>query len=191
MVADLPRKRGAPAGAKAALGAVWVTLALLLAGCVTYRGAPAESAQQPQQIEALLTAAGFKPVFADTAQKMEILHGLPPHEIRHYPTKNGMVFWYADPDDCRCVYEGDQKAYQQFELLRLQQQELDEYEQAAMTQQGTMLYAFNPLWFGMPMFLPLPYAVGVPSKGQAPAHPAPERAAPAPPVHVEPPHLMR
>ncbi len=167
------------------------TLTLLGAGCVTYRGSPAESAQAPQQIEALLTAAGFKPVQADTAQKLDILRKLPPHEIRHYPTKNGMVFWYSDPDDCRCVYEGDQKAYQQFELLKLQQQEIQEYEQAAMEQQGMMLYGFNPLWFGMPMFLPLPYVAGVPNRGAAPAHATPERAAPAPPVHVEPPHIMR
>ncbi len=167
-------------------------LALMLsgAGCVTYHGAPVESTQAPQQLAALLTAAGFKQVPADTSQKMDILRKLPSHEIHHYPTKDGMVFWYSDPEGCRCVYEGDQKAYQQFELLKLQQQELQEYEQTAMQQQGTMLYSFNPLWFGMPVFLPLPYVVGVPARGQGPTHPTGERAAPPAPVHIEPP-LMR
>jgi hypothetical protein len=174
----------------AACALICFTLSAICAGCVTYRGSPLESAQEPQQIEALLTAAGFKPVPADTPQKMDVLHKLPAHELRHYPTKNGTVFWYSDPDNCRCVYEGDQKAYQQFELLKLQQQEIQEYEQAAMEEQGTMLNAFNPLWFGMPMFLPLPFVAQVPSR--APAHPEPKAGPPAParPVPIAP-RIMR
>ncbi len=174
------------------VGVRLLCLAALIAGgfgCVSYRGAPLEPEQSVEQMEALLAAAGFKQIVADSPQKMAILSKLPPHQLRYYPTKNGLVFWYADPDKCRCVYQGDQKAYQQFQLLKLQQREIEEYEQAAMAEQGSMLYAFDPLWFGMPFFLPPAYIMTVPGApaGKGPGtSPATAPRPPAPPRVVVP-----
>jgi hypothetical protein len=85
--------------------------ALLGAGCATIKGyAVGES-------ERVLTAAGFHMRPADTPERQEELRSTPPHRIVNR-TKNGnVVYMYADPDNCHCVYVGGDKEYAEYERL--------------------------------------------------------------------------
>ena len=57
-----------------------------------------------------LEDAGFKMKEANTPQKMERLRSVPPHRFIARQ-KNGVpYFLYADPEDCKCAFVGNQQA---------------------------------------------------------------------------------
>jgi hypothetical protein len=68
-------------------------------------------AQQVQQKEDMLAAAGSKPVPANTPQRQASLATLPLHKFTHQVRNNVPVVVYADPTICNCLYVGNQAAY--------------------------------------------------------------------------------
>ena len=57
-----------------------------------------------------LENAGFKMRQANTPQKMARLRSVPPHRFIARK-KNGVSYYlYADPDDCKCAFVGNQQA---------------------------------------------------------------------------------
>jgi hypothetical protein len=89
-------------GARSALVSLAVCAAV--AGCT----------QPVQNKEDLLAAAGFTLVPANTPQRQASLSALPPHKFVHQIRKNLMVFTYADPTICDCLYVGNQAAYDRY-----------------------------------------------------------------------------
>lgn len=83
---------------------------LLLATCVAVTGCAA----QVQQKEDLLAAAGFTLVPANTPQRQAKLASLPPHKFSRQVRNNAVIFIYADPTICDCLYVGDQAAYDRY-----------------------------------------------------------------------------
>ena len=82
-----------------------LTAAMMLTGCATIRGSDARSTEQ------LLAAAGFVMRPADTAERQQRLAARPPYRLESH-TKDGMVVYtYADPDGCKCLYVGGPKEY--------------------------------------------------------------------------------
>jgi hypothetical protein len=67
-----------------------------------------------QNKEDLLAAAGFTFVPADTPQRQASLRSMPPHKFVHQVHDNKVVFIYADPTICDCLYIGDQAAYDRY-----------------------------------------------------------------------------
>jgi hypothetical protein len=91
--------------------ALWLTVpALLGAGCATI---------QRYETERLLVAAGFHMRPADTPERQEDLRSIPPHRIVSRTRDGHVVYMYADPDGCRCVYVGGDKEYSEYERLRV------------------------------------------------------------------------
>lgn len=86
-----------------------VLLGLFVAGCST----------KPTitKTENLLAAAGFRVQFADTAQKLANLEKLPPHKLVGRTNNGKVVYLYADPEVCRCVYFGNENAYQNYRRM--------------------------------------------------------------------------
>ena len=76
-----------------------VALAALLAGC-------ASPAQQQVQKEDMLAAAGFRWRSADSPDWQTAVTGLPPHRFTHRTVNGQTIYYYADPNVCRCVYYG-------------------------------------------------------------------------------------
>jgi len=71
-----------------------------------------------------LVAAGFRGVPADTPAKREHLAKMPKLVFTSTTTKNGeRRYLLADPDRCRCLYVGDEAAYQRYTNLELAQEE--------------------------------------------------------------------
>jgi hypothetical protein len=67
-----------------------------------------------QNKEDLLAAAGFTLVPANTPQRQASLAALPPHKFVHQVRNNAVVFTYADPTICDCLYVGNQAAYDRY-----------------------------------------------------------------------------
>jgi len=80
----------------------------------------------------MLSAAGFRIIPVDTPAKTQILKSLPPLKVNYYLGKGGVPrYWLADPYECRCLYLGDQAAYQHYENLRLQNRIIRQQQETA------------------------------------------------------------
>jgi hypothetical protein len=68
---------------------------------------------QARQTEQTLAAAGFQKRPADTPE----LRSAPPYRITSRTQGGNVVYTYADPDNCHCVYVGGDKEYFEYERL--------------------------------------------------------------------------
>ncbi len=95
-----------------------------LAGCGSIKPPePPTPEQQAEQLEPMLSAAGFRMLPADTPQRQQQLASLVPFDVNYYVGKTGTLHYYmADPDYCKCMYIGTEENYQQYEKLKLNQQ---------------------------------------------------------------------
>ncbi len=93
---------------------VALAAATMLAGCATIRGSEARSTEQ------LLAAAGFVMRHADTAERQQRLAARPPYRLESHTKDGKVVYTYADPDGCKCLYMGGPKEYSEYQHLRLQ-----------------------------------------------------------------------
>jgi hypothetical protein len=90
---------------------------IMLAGCAAIEKQDAESTEQ------LLSAGGFTIRPADTPDKLASLQAMKQRKVVRRETKDGQLqFLYADAAVCRCLYVGDEQAYQQYQKLAVQQQ---------------------------------------------------------------------
>ncbi|MGO9057284.1 MAG: hypothetical protein ACLQU2_07835 [Candidatus Binataceae bacterium] len=123
-------------------------MALLIAACATFHQETA--AERAQRIDPVLAAAGFHMVTADSPKKQSIFASLPPLQMHYYVAKDGKArYWFADPYECNCVYQGDAKAYQRYQNLRLQQKLVKEEEQTAELNQDAAMQMnmYDPYFF--------------------------------------------
>lgn len=80
---------------------------LLLAGCVTE-----QDVVQGQQ--SMLSAAGFSVVLANTPERQHELATLPPFRFAFQERDGKTVYVYPDPKYCKCLFIGDEMAYQRY-----------------------------------------------------------------------------
>ena len=97
---------------------------LTLSGCATIRRHEAANTAR------LLTAAGFQMQPADSPERLDDLTTMPPFRIVTRSRDGGVVYSYADPQNCHCLYVGGPKEYSEYERLRLEQ-ELARYRSEA------------------------------------------------------------
>ena len=110
-----------------------VSLGLLLSACVT----------TVQNKENMLAAAGFQVKLADTPEKIASLKKFPPHKFFAQNQNNQVVYFYADPTICRCLYYGTQANYQAYRQMAFQQNLADQQQMTAMINQQTA-FDFGP-----------------------------------------------
>jgi len=92
------------------LPAVALAGSVVVQGCATNRPIP----------ESVFTEAGFRPVPANSPQKLSHLRTLPAHRLIER-TKAGQPYYvYADPDNCKCLYVGNAAAYAKYRALTRQ-----------------------------------------------------------------------
>jgi hypothetical protein len=70
-----------------------------------------------------LVAAGFRAVPADTPAKQAHLASMPKLLFSSITKHGQRRYVLADPDRCRCLYVGDEAAYQRYTNLELQSEE--------------------------------------------------------------------
>jgi hypothetical protein len=128
---------------KVAVGCLLTLVALLvmITGCAS---------QGTFQTQMDLGSCGFAWKIADTPEKMKQVESFPQRQIvRH--EKDGKVYYiYADARDCKCVYIGDEKAYQQykqfvFEKRQDRRDDIAAEQSATITMDSSFWGVFGPL----------------------------------------------
>ena len=88
-----------------------------LSDCATLRSQDAAGARE------LLAAAGFQRQSADSAEQTRNLASMPPLRIvARGMADRDVVYTYADPVKCRCLYVGGPKQYMEYQRLARQRQ---------------------------------------------------------------------
>lgn len=103
--------------------------------------------------EDMLAASGFKFVPANTPARQEAFRRLPPHKFVREVRGDRVLYVYADPTICVCIYVGGQKAYGTYRARVLDKQLADE---KAMIASDMSMASWNwGLWAdGYPMGWP-------------------------------------
>jgi hypothetical protein len=104
---------------------ICVTAFALTGGCAAMHRDDARNTGE------LLVAAGFTPRPADTPARAEKLHAMAPLTMVSQRKDGRLVYRYADPYSCDCLYVGDQQAYAQYESLAVKKKIADEHLEAA------------------------------------------------------------
>ena len=120
------------------LAGLVVSIGLALAGCQSTTDAV-------QNKEDMLSAAGFVPQPANTPERQATLRKFPPNKFVQQVKNNQMVYVYADPIVCQCVYFGNQAAYAQFRQMVFAKKLADERQMTAAMAQDA--FDFGP-WGG-------------------------------------------
>jgi hypothetical protein len=105
---------------------------------------------EAQQVDSLLAAAGFKMLPADTPEKEEMLNSLPPLNLQYRVKDGNPLYFYADPYNCKCVYTGDQAAYDRYEKLAQEAAIAEEEQQAALMNEEAAMEMNSWDWLGGP-----------------------------------------
>jgi hypothetical protein len=90
---------------------------------------------QVQNKEDMLAAVGFTLVPANTPQRQAALTAMPAHKFVHQVHNNAVVYTYADPTICDCLYFGNQAAYDRYRANVFQQNLANEQEMTAQMNQ--------------------------------------------------------
>jgi hypothetical protein len=117
---------------------------LMHLSCATIRTSEA------QQVDSLLAAAGFKILPADTPEKEEMLNSLPPLKLQYRVKDGNPLYFYADSYNCKCVYTGDQVAYDRYAKLAQEAAIAEEEQQAAFINEEAAMEMNSWDWLGGP-----------------------------------------
>jgi hypothetical protein len=77
---------------------------------------------EARDTERMLVAAGFHMRLADTPESQEDLRSIPPHRIVSRTKDGNVVYMYADPDNCHCIYLGGSREYSEYERRRVERE---------------------------------------------------------------------
>lgn len=108
----------------------------MMIGLLLCIGALAACQTQQQIVSAHednLAAAGFIVRPANTPERQQMLHRLPPHVFVQRVSGDVVHYVYADPLVCGCLYVGTQQAYDQYKFHQQQQNLADEQQMTAQT----------------------------------------------------------
>ena len=102
--------------------------------------------QSPQQVvqskENQLAAAGFTLQPANSPKRIAAMNKLPPNKFVQQVSRGTVVYVYADPSGCQCVYFGDQAAWSSYRAEMFAKKLADEQQMTAMMNQNA--FDFGP-----------------------------------------------
>jgi len=125
-----------------AAGMLVVVSSLAVSGCTYIRKEDAD------KTESTLAAAGFQMKPADTPKRQDSLAQFPVRKIVSRVRNGQVVYFYADPDFCKCLYYGNQQQYAHYKELAIQQKIAQEQIDAAeMNEDAAMDWGmWGPFW---------------------------------------------
>src|SRR5262245_1348362 len=123
--------------------AVTIGTIVLLGACAAIQR------QDARQTESVLSAAGFQRRPADTPERIAHLKTLRPLKLVPHMKDGRLLYVYADPKNCGCLYVGDEAAYERYHQLALQKQIAQEQLMTAqMNEDAAMNWGlWGPLWW--------------------------------------------
>jgi hypothetical protein len=122
-------------------GSIFGSVLWLLVLCIIVSGC-----SQVQGKEDMMAAAGFTIVPANTPQRQASLKSMPPHKFFHQVRNNAVIFTYADPTICGCLYVGNQAAYDRYRQNQFVKNITDEQQMTA-EDYGMDWGGWGPGWY--------------------------------------------
>jgi len=124
-------------------------LLLVLATAFAVGGCAAMRRQEARDTGDLLVAAGFRSKPADTPEREQQLRALPPLKMESQSKDGHLVYRYADPYSCDCLYVGDEQAYAEYKRLALKKQVAEERLEAAEAEESAAMDwgLWGPWWW--------------------------------------------
>jgi hypothetical protein len=119
-----------------------LAITLLCFGCAT----PSDRVTNKEN---LLAAAGFDAVPASTAERQKQMASLPPDHFLTKIKNDKLVYFFADPLVCNCIYIGDQAAYGRYRQEVFQRNIASEQQMTALSYEDTSWTwgAWGPGWW--------------------------------------------
>lgn len=102
------------------------SLLALIAGCQAIERSEAEDTEQ------LLAAAGFHMKEATTPEQVANLEKLTQRKVVVHQQDGQPRYVYADAQDCKCVYVGDEDNYDEYQRLTTKEEIAEENEEASL-----------------------------------------------------------
>lgn len=102
------------------------SLLALIAGCQAIERSEAEDTEQ------LLAAAGFDMKEATTPEQVANLEKLTQRKVVVHQQDGQPRYVYADAQDCKCVYVGDEDNYDEYQRLTTKEEIAEENEEASL-----------------------------------------------------------
>ena len=121
---------------------VVASFGIVVAGCKMIEKRNARDTEQ------LLSATGFKMKLANTPEKRAHLETLTQRKLVPHERDDETYYVYSDDLECNCLYVGNEKAYQEYQKLKVKQEIADEQALAASMNEGA---AMNWGLWGPPM----------------------------------------
>jgi len=118
-----------------ARGLLALAVVLAVTGCASIRRNEAASTEE------LLAAAGFQMRPADTPERLAELNSLPRQKFVTTIKDGNVVYTYADPDKCHCLYVGGQREYSVYDQLKINK------EIATDEAEATIGYPWSSPWW--------------------------------------------
>jgi hypothetical protein len=109
---------------------------LVLSGCATLRR------QQAAGTEELLVAAGFQQRAASLPEQRQDLTTMPPYKLVARNRSGQVVYTFADPEHCRCLYVGGPKELAEYQRLLTAREVAQEMSDASLNWE-----AWGPWWW--------------------------------------------
>ena len=124
-------------------------LLLVLATAFAVGGCAAMRRHEARDTGNLLVAAGFRSKLADTPEREQRLRALPPLKMVSQSKDGHLVYRYADPYSCDCLYVGDEQAYAEYKRLALKKQVAEERLEAAEAEESAAMDwgLWGPWWW--------------------------------------------
>jgi hypothetical protein len=121
----------------------------LLAAAILIGGCAAIQREEAQKTESILSASGFQMKPADTPDRIAHLQSLTPLKVVPHTKDGRLLYVYADPKSCKCVFVGDEQAYQRYQALAIKEQLAQEQMMAAqMNEDAAMNWGlWGPFWW--------------------------------------------
>jgi hypothetical protein len=99
---------------------------MVLAGCQAIENEDAEDTEQ------LLAAAGFHMKAATTPDQLANLQAMTQRKVVIQDQDGQQRYVYADAQDCKCVYVGNERNYDEYQRLSLKEEIAEENLDASM-----------------------------------------------------------
>lgn len=135
-------------------GRAWLALIVIVPALIALAGCAAVQAIQKSETtdkEQMLTAAGFKVRLADTPEKLAHLQTLIQRKLIAHSRDGNVYYVYADALACKCLYIGNEEAYQRYQQMVIQQRIANEQRMTAEMNYGAQMNwdmwgPYDPWW---------------------------------------------
>lgn len=112
---------------------------------------PAACAHQNRDvtgIQNMLAASGFQMKLADSPDKLNHVQSFPQRKVTPVERQGELKFVWADAQDCKCMFVGNEANYQSYAKLAEQEKLARENYEAARAQQWAAWQAgWGPAWW--------------------------------------------